>query len=187
MEDIAQKIEKDREEFRSIVDRVLNNPIDRFIDEIAIPVFVFATFKRPAPACIGLAATARIVAPRMGQVATTLGTVEISRELTTFFNKKSGGEIGKRHIPSAESKIEYHKQKVSSGEWKPCGGEWKGYYEGKIGGKVYRFKPTVEKHEYEVYKEFAGKGEHWGIFRTEGNRAFEVLEEYGKHTIKGKW
>ena len=100
-------------------------------------------------------------------------------------SSSSGAPRTSRVTPSADSKIEYHAKKVASGEWKPCSGEWRGYYEGQAPGTdktIYRFKPTNEKHEYEVYKKVAGKGEHWGIFRTEGERALEILEEYAKHT-----
>ena len=108
-----------------------------------------------------------------------------------FFRKKGAIEAAKkRTIPTAASKIEWHKKMVKSGQWKPCNGEWKGYYEGKAPGNdktIYRFKPTNEKHEYEVYKESRGKGLHCGVFRTEGKRALEVIEELAKRTFRGKW
>ena len=107
-----------------------------------------------------------------------------------FFRKKGAETAKKRTIPTAESKIEWHKKMMKEKKWKPCHGEWRGYYEGTVPGsnKIYRFKPTFEKNEYEVYKYESGKGKHCGIFRTEGDGAFKVLgDKYAKNTFRGKW
>ena len=112
---------------------------------------------------------------------------KLYKKAEDFFRKKGAETAKKRTIPTAQSKVDWHVKMVKSGKWKPCHGEWKGYYEGEVKGKLYRFKPTVEKHEYEVYRKWSGKGQHCGVFRTEGNRALEINEELAKWTFKGKW
>ena len=133
----------------------------------------------------GEGAAAKGAGKAFGRATRTVQTVSRPKRVLAASGRTAeiGSSIPKRTIPSAASKIEYHSQKVASGEWKPCRGEWRGYYEGKAPGdkRIYRFKPTNEKHEYEVYREFKGKGQHRGIFRTEGERAFKVLKEFAKH------
>ena len=115
---------------------------------------------------------------------------KLYKKAEDFFRKKGAETAKKRTIPTAESKIEWHKKMMKEKKWKPCHGEWRGYYEGTVPGsnKIYRFKPTFEKNEYEVYKYESGKGKHCGIFRTEGDGAFKVLgDKYAKNTFRGKW
>jgi hypothetical protein len=125
------------------------------------------------------------VAPKLLAIGALSGTV-------TYMNNGGGKDSskdtgGERVVPSADSKVRYHENMVKSGKWKRCTGEWRGYFEGEVNGTTYRFKPTVEKNEFEVYRKFAGKGEHWGVLQTEGPEAGKVLEQFAKHTIWAKW
>lgn len=149
------------------------------------PVHAYAM---PAMVNSGARIASRI-SPKLAKIDYKLNN--LYKKAEDFFKKKVNTGTKKRTIPTAQSKVNWHVKMVQSGKWKPCHGEWKGYYECWAPGTdktVYRFKPTNEKHEYEVYMEHRGKGRHCGIFRTEGDRAFEVLgEKYAKNTYRGKW
>jgi hypothetical protein len=93
-----------------------------------------------------------------------------------------GGEEGKnskkeRKIDTHESQRAFIEQKKKSGEWEKCN-EWKDSYQNKSG---YRFTPTVEKWEFEVYKKISGKWTHIGIIRPGGEK---ILTEFAKGIIR---
>ena len=156
---------------------------EAYVGKMYPPVHAYAM---PAMVNSGARIASRI-SPKLAKIDYKLNN--LYKKAEDFFRKKCAEIAKKRTIPTAESKIEWHKKMMQEKKWKPCHGEWRGYYEGTVPGssKVYRFKPTFEKNEYEVYRYFSGKGQHCGIFRTEGDRALEVIEESAKWTFKGKW
>ena len=101
--DLSQQIEKEREEFRRIMDRALNNPIDRFIDNFMIPVTVFAAQQSPyGRVAMAFATTARAVAPKLGQIATSIGATAAFQRYSTFLSQKASGGDPKPRAGSRE-------------------------------------------------------------------------------------
>jgi hypothetical protein len=74
------------------------------------------------------------------------------------------------------------KQKTT-GQWKKCN-DWKDSYQGIIDKKNYRFVPTIEKFEVEVYKEYGKSWKHCGIMRVAGPDKGKILEKFAKGTIR---
>ena len=90
--DMAQKVKEEREEFRNILENSLNNPINRFIDDLVIPMTVFATQQTPyGRAATAMVATAEVVVPKLAQVATAIGATTAYQKYSTFLSKKAGG------------------------------------------------------------------------------------------------
>jgi len=90
--DMAQKVKEEREEFRKILENSLNNPINRFIDDLVIPMTVFATQQTPyGRAATAMVATAEVVVPKLAQVATAIGATATYQKYSTFLSKKAGG------------------------------------------------------------------------------------------------
>ena len=195
MQDLAEEVEEAK---RELAPDLLPASYDAqaFVNDIAIVgLSILNRGKTSKVAATSGARALAYIAPKCEKIASSISreTRIFCRKVENFFKKKAGKPAGeeakKRVIPTAQSKVDWHVKMVKSGKWKPCHGEWRGYYEGKAPNdtRVYRFKPTFEKHEYEVYREYENKGLHCGVFRTEGGRALEVIEELAKWTFRGKW
>jgi hypothetical protein len=103
VQDLAEYAEDARDYIVDRLERYLDSPVKRFIDDVVIPLAILgsilaADIMAPEliPATIPelVAATGRLAVP-IGRVAQALGAAEIYRELTNFFKKIEGDKSGK--------------------------------------------------------------------------------------------
>ena len=94
IDETAERIRREREEFKRTLESMMNSPIDRFIDQMVIPVtaVVFSNFSLPGRA---YAVAQTVVLPRMGQIATAMGVSELYRQYINFSKKKANGGLKK--------------------------------------------------------------------------------------------
>ena len=75
IDETAEKIRREREEFRRSLERMVNSPIDKFIDQMVIPMTTLALSNTPYGRAYAVAKT--VVVPRLGQIATAMGVSEL--------------------------------------------------------------------------------------------------------------
>lgn len=94
IDETAEKIRHEREEFKRTLENMMNSPIDRFIDQMVIPVtaVVVSNFSLPGRA---YAVAQTVVLPRMGQIATVMGVSELYRWYINFSKKYTNNALKK--------------------------------------------------------------------------------------------
>jgi hypothetical protein len=136
-------MEDARDHIGERLERYLDSPVQRFIDDVLIPIITLGSiltmdFFQPQTALAtapALAAAAGRLAIPVGKLATTLGVAEIYKQLTNFFKKGLGGDksgTSKERIQStpqdADRYINGLKEKGALGE-KQVSLDGREYYE----------------------------------------------------------
>ncbi len=93
IDDTAEKIRHEREEFKHSLERMLDSPMDRFIDQMVIPMTTFALSNTPYGRAYAVAKT--VVVPRLGQIATAIGASELYRRYISFSKKHNNDGLKK--------------------------------------------------------------------------------------------
>ena len=197
-----RKLDREATLDRSWWQKFFNPTKEELLEQIAEPTFVEKLiFNHPelvlGPASLGLSSlrTAGALAlQRVAPRALALGSVAPLWENLTNYMKGGKDAVKKplssdpaprteRVIPTQADQLKFSQQQKASGAWKNCeSGGWRGSFESKKGD--YRFTPTVEKWEFEVYKKVAKGWQHCGVMRAIGPEKGEILDRFAKGIIK---
>ena len=104
IDETAEKIRREREEFRRSLEKMMNSPVDRFIDQMVIPMTTLALSNTPYGRAYAVAKT--VVVPRLGQIATAMGVSELYRQYINFSKKHTNGGLKNSLGESAKPRVQ---------------------------------------------------------------------------------